>query len=67
MPTAPPGTAVWVVIGADPFAGLEATLVPGRVLATTGDAITIVVSVEDLATVSAANGAGVAGVALRGQ
>lgn len=69
-PTVPPmgpGTAVWVVIAADPYAGLEAALVPGRVLAAGDEAVTVVVAVTDLTMLGAATGAGVAGLALRGE
>jgi len=67
VPTTAPGTAVWVVIAADPFAAVDAALVPGRVLTTTDEAVTVVVAVTDLTTVGAATGAGVAGLALRGE
>lgn len=67
VPTTEPGTAVWVVIAADPFAAVDAGLVAGRVLTVTDDTVTVVVAVADLATVSAAIGAGVVGLALRGE
>jgi hypothetical protein len=67
VPSTEPGTAVWVVIAADPFAAVDAGLVAGRVLATTDETVTVVVAVADLATVSAATGAGVVGLALRGE
>ncbi len=67
VPATRPGTPVWVVIAADPFAGLDPALVSGRVLTATDDAVTVVVAVTDLTAVSAATGAGVAGLALRGE
>lgn len=67
VPATEPGTAVWVVIAADPFAAVDAGLVAGRVLAATDETVTVVVAVGDLATVSAATGAGVVGLALRGE
>jgi hypothetical protein len=67
VPSTEPGTAVWLVIAADPFAAVDAGLIAGRVLTTTDEAVTVVVAVADLAIVSAATGAGVVGLALRGE
>lgn len=66
VPATEPGTPVWLVIAADPFAAVDAGLVAGRVLTVTDEAVTVVVAVAELATVSAAMGAGVVGVAIRG-
>jgi hypothetical protein len=67
VPSTEPGTPVWLVIAADPFAAIGAGLVAGRVLTVTDEAVTVVVAVAELATVSAATGAGVVGLALRGE
>jgi len=66
VPTAAPGSAVWVVVAADPYTGIESGLVAGRILSTADDRVTVVVPVADLTRVSAAIGAGAAGLALRG-
>lgn len=63
-PVVSAGQPVFVVVHADPFSGVDAALVQGRVLTADDDSIVVAIDQADLAPVAAALGGGVVTLAL---